>query len=175
MTNYTEWGSATPVADFRQAALQYPNYETPASPITIPLRVLSYRGLSRARETKALEILPSVDLKTNRTFNSPLISAGKLSFPKIVISGEIDTPIVSTATPLPAVILGGQNVTYADVIAAYLEGRIYSSIPVVTDPNWFRDPFGRTFSKVRVESFDAAFVEAVPGRTTFNLTLRVFG
>ena len=174
MTIYTEWNSATPVANFRQAALQFPNFATPASPVQIALRILTYKGVTRGRETKSLDLIPNYDSTTNRAYASAMVSTGKMGMPKIQLSGEIDSPI-DPVTAMPTTTVAGYSANYAEMIAAYLEGRIAGSgSPATVHPDWFRDPFGRTFSGVRIEHFDAAMVENVPGRATFNMTLRVF-
>jgi hypothetical protein len=178
---YVEWSTSTSST----AALAY-SIQSPQDWV-IPLRILEYQGLAKPRTVVAKQILPlrpSFDVATDGN----LISWGTTSLPRITLSGEIDTPIAALtsdsstiptvgnfATPIPR--FGTQVISYADIIGLCLEGNILTSTgkPTIVHPDWFRDPFGRQFNNVRVEKFQASFVEAVPGRHTFSMTLRVFG
>lgn len=191
MAAYQEWTSADPSATSLDnpsgaAALCYPAGATTltSDDITIPLRLTSYSGVNRKRTISSKQSIGKLTLSTNTVSNSNFIGQSKMVLPTITISGEMDSPTSTSgnyslpSTSYPTNASNTYKLTYPDIIAACLEGRVYelngsTKTYGVIQPNWFRDPFGRLFTGVEVRSFSAAFVEGVPGRHTFNMVLGV--
>ena len=180
MGYYTEW-TATPI--YNQAALCYSIFSS--EDYIVPLRILEYQGTQKPVGSNPKQVIPRV-LASGRAIGGNLLINSPTPLPRIAISGELDTPIgvltSSATTPVssmsfatPLLKLGTTVLTYGDLIASCIEGRIQiSSDWKVIEPTWFRDPFGRVFSNVKIEKFSATFVEARPGRQTFSMTLRAF-
>ena len=167
--------TTTPI--FNQPAIAYPAIGTEQTAIVIPMRVFQYIGLKRDRKLAPMGVIPSVNPKTNVATGGTFITGGTMELPKLTISGQLDTPVAAATTrsqfATPTLTYFSQRVTYADIIAGCLEGRVTNTDGSSIDPLWFRDPFGKVFTGIKVLRFDAKYVERVPGRQTFNLGLLV--
>ena len=189
MGAYQEWASATPTAAELKnpsgaASICFPAVASSTSEdLVIPLRVTSYQGVSRQRTVSQKQTIGRLTLSSNNRVGGNFIGVGKMNFATLSISGEMDSPIAQFgiyATPTlryPTNNSNSYQVTYADIIAACIEGRVYdadnSNFYESIQPLWFRDPFGRVFTKVKIRAFSAAFVEMAPGRQSFSMTLEV--
>ena len=190
MPAYQEWASADVTASTLKnpsgaAALCYPAGATTltSDDLIIPMRITSYQGVSRSRTASSRQTIGRLTVSTNSSSGGNLAAMGKMTLATIALQGELDSPtktaeIFSTPSIVyPTNSSNSYTVSYADIIAACLEGRVYElgnpSYYGVVHPNWFRDPFGRLFNRVRVRSFSASFTEAAPGRQTFNMVLEV--
>lgn len=144
---------------------------TPAT-VEIPLVLTAYTSVTRVPTTGLIGTIPIID--DNFAYGGQTVSVGNIQLPKVSMEGHIDTPVTdSGGWQLPNIVLSGRNLTYADLIAMYLEGRASAVGWRRIDPLWFRDPYGRTYNSPFIMDFTATYVEAVPGRNNFTLQLKV--
>lgn len=91
---------------------------------------------------------------------------------QVRMEGFIDTPMAESADLyLSSLTLDGFRQTYADIVAAYWEGRMAGWQRI--QPTLFRDPYGRQFDNPVIMDFQASYIEAAPQRTNFTLVLKV--
>lgn len=164
--------TTTPI--FRRAALRFPASGTQAQN-EIPLVLDDYKPPTRTPQTNVVTSIPHIE-SANTVYGGTFRSTGSSALNKITMSGYIETPTQKTGdtTPYATPLLKVDNkaYTYADLIAMYIEGRLAGNRTKV-NPLWFRDPFGRVFTNPTIFDFTANYVEAVPGRTTFTMVLKV--
>lgn len=151
---------------------QYP--DAASSLFVIPFEVKAYQT-------------PQMKLAVDVTGSAPFVgyalgtktaSAGVKELPKITIEGELDTPCTTVGTfNIPSLKLSdpGPNLVYGQIIQMLTDGElsVEGVYHVRKDPAWFRDPLGRIYNNPRVLSFEASYVEQVPGRNTFTMTMKV--
>lgn len=194
-TNFASIG-ATDACALRYPSLSnvsHPGNVTPDtgdSGLVIPLRLTSYSGLTSKPTTSSVDIIPIINPNDGGfAIGGKTISYSSMELPKIHIEGYADTPCTATTVSgellnIPQAIFNSMNVTYADLITAYMEGRAnlqtvntggitLDNMWTRTNPTWFRDPFGRVYNNPKVISFNASYVEQYPGRTTFQMILQV--
>lgn len=140
--------------------------------VYIPLLVTNYVAPTRAASVGTVGVIPIISNK-GLAYGGQAVMTGNLTLPKVKVEGHIDTPLISNTNPLSNIQLNGFRLHYADLIAMYLEGRASAAGWERIDPSYFRDPYGRVFNNPRILDFNASYVEAVPGRTNFSLTLKV--
>lgn len=147
--------------------------------IVIPLLITTYSGPTRAPSVNQVPLLPLIDPKSNLAYGGNTLSLGVNQLAKIKMEGTIDTPGVETTVAgeprklnISSITAGTTKLTYGDLIALCLEGRVSATYSRY-DPIWFRDPFGRYYNNPRILDYQANYVEAVPNRTTFSITLLV--
>lgn len=93
-------------------------------------------------------------------------------FLKVSMEGFIDTPTVDYGEyRLPNILVDGVRVTWLDFIVMGVEGRL--NYWDRYDPTYFRDPYGRVYNNPRIMDIAGTYVEQVPGRTNFSMTLKV--
>lgn len=157
--------------------LKYPGLTlgTMPNPVTIPLVLDQYSGVTARSNVNVVTTMPVI--QENFTYGGTVVGEGTSEFPRVTIGGYIETPsAVDGDGNLVSLLLqkGEDNfyggISYADFIIMCLEGRV-SSTWQRFDPVWFRDPYGRQFTRVRVMDFNATYVEGVAGRTNFSATL----
>lgn len=143
--------------------------------IVIRLTLTSYSVRSRRSKVSITQSLPLTDIYDGTTWGGTAVADGPQELPKTTLAGHIDTPL--DADNLPTVMAGTQHMSYAEFIIACLDGRAGSfmwgdaRVWKTIQPVWFRDPYGRVYFNPRVFDFTATFLEAVPGRTNFTMTL----
>lgn len=152
--------------------------------LTIPMLITSYIPRSKKPKVNTITTLPMVDVFSGTAFGGNAVAEGPQELAKITVEGTMDTPTVSSGGwQVPAIMDGGgERYTYAEIILACIEGRYQASThPLSSDGYWyvkteplsFTDPYGRVFNSPRIFDFSASYVEAVPGRNSFSMTLVV--
>lgn len=162
--------NAPALAYTKVTGITYPGGST-ADPQVIPLHLDQYSGLNAKSNLVQLSVMPIVS--ENFTYGGVVIAEGANELARVTLGGFIDTPTVSSSGfQLCDLKYSADNsrMTWADFIVTCLEGRV-SQTWQRFDPLWFRDPYGRQFTRVRMLDFTASYVEGVPGRTTFTTTL----
>lgn len=137
----------------------------------IPLRLKSYTPPSVKMAVDTYGSVPEAQLPNKAAYE------GIVELPKATMEGEIETPCVALGQNfVPDVIVDDIRYTWGGLIALLFEQEKLDGSGFYTDrvdPLWFRDPFGRIYTNPQIIAFEAAFVEQVPGRNTFSMTLKV--
>lgn len=149
--------------------------------LTIPLHITDYKVSTRNAKMNPITGLPLLHPLSNNAVRGVQIGAGTMELPKIVLAGHIDTPSETIGVyRLPSFKWRGQvqvlRITYGDFIAMCMEGRANqfdTAIFSIIDPTHFRDPFGRMYYLPRVTSFTGSYLEGVPCRQNFQMTLNL--
>lgn len=166
-----DW-QATPIYD--KAALRYPAVSSYGQ-LEIPMRLTSFKPVSRKIELKVTDVPFRIDPNPN-TVNYPSFMETAAAVPLLEIEGYMDTPIgpVANNFATPLLYRRGFPMMYGDFIAQSFSGDLSgTSLKERVEPLWFRDPYGRYYSNPRVQDFSCSYVEAVPQRQQFSLTLRM--
>lgn len=165
-----------PVLNF--AAISGLNVNGNTGAFSIPLVLTNITGASRKPKTNPVGVMPIMYGTTS--FGGQTLAQGPSEAAKMLLEGFIDTPtitVVGTMTgQLPNIVAtGGVYLTYAEVIAMCFEGRAnpVNGFWSKTDPIYFRDPYGRQYNSPGIIDFTSSYVEAVPGRTNFTMTLLI--
>jgi hypothetical protein len=143
----------------------------------IPLLITAYTPPTRKPKVNIVTTIPIVNPLTGHASGGSTISTGSTEFPVVTMEGHIDTPTTLVTDDYgaqiqrPNLYVAGIYCTWFDFISMCVDGRINSYDRY--DPIWFRDPYGRQFNNPRILDLSGSYVEAVPARTQFNLTLRV--
>lgn len=168
--------TSTPI--FNKPMLRYPPTGSLAA-LQIPLHITEYKTPLREMKVNTINTLPRIG-GGNVGYKSSLLQFGGMELPVITLQGWIQTPCTADGNnfniPALTYIEGGvtTNVTYVERMVAYMEGRAVNTTPwTKTDPDWFLDPYGRVYTSPRVIALTGTFIEGVPGRTNFSLTLQV--
>lgn len=160
------------------------------SGVVIPIRLTTYSGPQTKQQLGSIDVMPIFNPNDGGyAVGGKTLSYGQSELTKIQMEGYIETPCTETTVSgeklnIPTPKFNSMNVTYADLIAAYTEGRanvtsvnaggvILNNMWVRTNPTWFRDPFGKVYNNPKVINFTASYVESIPGRTTFTMQLQV--
>lgn len=195
---YKSYDSQGPV---NAAAIRYPptsGISAPAnvfpdqadSGIVIPLGLNTYNPRSTKTQLSTIDLMPILNPNSSGfSIGGKTLGYGTKELPKLQLEGRIDTPCSNSIVNgevlnIPDCKFNGMNVTYADLITAFLEGRAnlqttnlggvsINNMWTRLNPTWFRDPQGRVYNDPKIISFTASYVEAVPGRVTFSMTLQV--
>lgn len=156
----------------------YPDEE--AANVVIPLRVKNYTLPIEKTSTTTIDTGGILNTDNGQMIGGKALAFAQKDLPRLVVEGDIDTPLISDESPLPSVLVAVNddtfNITYGELINLYISGDLSVSITNLSErvhPLWFRDPYGRVYNSPRIIDYTGGFVEQVPGRTTFNLTLRV--
>lgn len=155
-----------------------------SSSIVIPLRVKAYNTPAAKMPTNVQGAGTILDPGSDQAFGGTFASHGTRELTKLSIDGEIDTPMtLLNDWRVPALYIENpadeedesNRITYGELIAYYLSGQlnVADNNWGVQNPSWFRDPFGRVYNNPRVLDYTANYVEAVPGRTTFNMVMKI--
>lgn len=145
--------------------------------LVIPMILTAYTPPTRKPKVNMVTSLPLMNVYNRTSWGGSAVSHGPMELPKIQLDGTMDTPTTNfSGWRLPTLQENnaiGQRMTYAEFIQACLEGRVELDVEdwKKTDPLWFRDPYGRRYDSPKILDFTASFVENVPGRTTFQMTL----
>jgi hypothetical protein len=162
--------TTTPV--YNSPTLYYSAVGT-SGPFSIRLRPTTYRVASGAARLEITTAIPQIYGNT-ASYGTSHIIEGASELPKLQLEGHIDTPTTPGSNPLASsVLLGGQPSSYGDVISAALEGRAGSVPGAAVNPDYFLDPFGRKFSSPRITAFTAQYIQGVPYRQNFSMTLQL--
>lgn len=168
--------TTTPV--FNKASLYYSSIGG-YGPYSILLRVTTYRIASETAKLQNVTALPAYPSFSAPGFNtslygSNLLIEGVTELPKLQLQGHMDTPMTQVGTKVQSTVtLAGQPVSYGDVITTAVEGRAGNEKGAVVNPDYFLDAFGRVFSKPRITEFTATYIQGVPFRQNFTLTLQL--
>lgn len=182
-----QWSSFTTTPIFNRPAIRFPAAGT-IGEIEIPIHITKLS--SQDEGTTVIEVSAGalIDPASNLGSGGMAVSYGADKLSKVVLEGYIDTPATPLGnlfTSVPNIIIDGNRVNYAEIIAAYFEGRTSTNSGGLwqqTYPKWFRDPFGRVYGNagptgpvrfIRIYDFTAQRIEAVPGRTNITMTLQV--
>lgn len=159
---------------FDQPILRFPaitGVVTPGGTWDIPLLLTTFDEPTRKPTTGTITGLPI--LAADNAVGVTVASHGVNSLARIHMEGHITTPTTHVGpNELPNIRIDGTYSTWADFIIMCFEGRSNAFYGKV-EPSLFRDPFGRIYTKLKILDFTAAHVEAVPGRTTFTMELKV--
>lgn len=170
-----------PIAGIVAVANEYPDQETPvtgeSAEVIVPLRIKNYTPPIAKSSIQTVETGYIMSPTDGNVFGGKATSFSVQELPKAVMDGEIDTPIDSE-TNLPSIQIEADDtpITYGELIALYTEGALQvqsTGIWKRVDPLWFRDPYGRIYENPKILDYTASFVEQVPGRLNFSLTLKV--
>lgn len=145
------------------------------TPVVVPLTLTSYAPATRNAKVNEVGVLPIIT-PDNMAYSANTLLLGGTELPKITFEGFMDTPTVDfNGWQLPELTLNEIRYTYADLIAMYVEGRAAQTPTGYgrVDPLSFRDPYGRVYDNPRILDFSASYVESVPGRNNFSMTLKV--
>lgn len=166
------------------AALAFPKVQgltVPTNPtdpndpnVVIPLILTQYTSPNSGSKVGTISTLPSTDVydPSNSAYGGLRVAEGGSELSKINLAGTIDTPaIIGNTLALPYPSTGGVNATYGDLIAMYTEGRSNNWNRV--DPLWYRDPYGRMYYTPRILTYQASYIEGVPTRLNFTMTLAI--
>lgn len=140
----------------------------------IRLHLTSYGGPISQTSITPISTIPV--FSNQIAFGGHALAEGPKQFKKVTLEGHIDTAHQAAGSVRGSLLnSGGRNLTAADYIIMCMEGRMLETGNWwwKQDPLWFRDPYDRVFSNPKVIDFNAAYVEAVPYRTTFQMTLVV--
>jgi hypothetical protein len=136
----------------------------------------SYAGpvASQLSETTMLPIMTPEGL----SYGGQVVTYGPHTLPRVVIEGFMDTPCSRVGEYLTPQLIdtSGIRYTYAEVITMMLEGRANYLVGggwERLDPLWFRDPWGRLYLAPRILDFTSNYVEGIPERNQFTLTLKI--
>lgn len=181
--------TTTPI--YNQACLYYTSIGG-YGPYNIRLRISSYRIASQTAKLKNVTAIPAYPSFSAPGFNRSLYGSNFLveqpsELPKLVLQGHMDTPMIQASEYVPlatpntkvgvkvqsTVLLAGQPVSYGDLITIATEGRAGATKAAAVDPDYFIDAFGRQFNKPRIVEFSASYLQGVPFRQNFNITLQL--
>lgn len=173
---------------YNQPVLRYPTVTgvtVPGGLFEVPLLVTSYMPPDYKLITNNIAVMPAI-YSDGTAISTSAVSRGASSLPRVTLEGTIDSPMTtSNATDttgtsadtlnfmVPTILIGSYKATWTEFIVACMEGRAATTGYGRVDPLWFRDSFGRVYNNPRILDFSASYVEAVPGRTTFSMVLKV--
>ena len=167
------WASFTTTPIYGSPALRLPSSGS-IGEIEIPLHLSKLSPQVEGSQAGEITYGMVLDPTSNFGMGGTAVSLGANTLSKITMEGWIDNPLVITGnTALPGIVIGGYNLYYVEVIAAYFEGRTVPGQWGMVFPRWFRDPYGRVYAAPRIYDFTASRIEAVPQRTNFSMTLQV--
>lgn len=165
-----------PISGVTAPANQFPD-TADVTNIIVPLHVRSFDLPQSKSQVNVVDVMPIINPHTGQSFGGKRVFHGSKDLPKLTMEGFIDTPCTVSGTfDIPQVIIGGSNMTYADLISHINSGQLSITSDgewVRSDPLWFRDPYGRVYNKPRIYDFSGTYVEQVPGRTNFNMVMMV--
>lgn len=166
-----------PIAGVTAPSNRVPDNED--SNIVIRLVLTSFTAPNRRAKTGIVTTLP-IGAGSAWPAGGNVVSFGAQEFNKITIEGTIDTPCTASGSyNIPSLIISdgslASNHTYGEFIAKCIDGSIntYYTWPIKVDPLWFRDPYGRKWTSLKILDYSATYVESVPGRTQISMTLKV--
>jgi hypothetical protein len=144
-----------------------------SGPFSIKLLLTTYKVASETAHLEVINAIPQIYGNTAGYGNSAVLQ-GASELPKIQIEGYMDTPTVAHSSPLQsAITLDGSPVSYGDLISVALEGRAGTTEGPAVHPDYFLDPFGRQFDSPRIIAFTAQYIQGVPYRQNFTMTLQL--
>lgn len=150
------------------------------SPYVIDLTLTEYHPPIEKSSVNTVSQMPIIQ-SSNFAYAGVAVAEGGTELAKVTCGGHIDTPMVDAAenyagytgaVRVPNITINGFKATWADFIIMCIEGRVSADWNSY-HPLWFRDPYGRQFNNPRILDFNASFVEQVPGRVNFSLTMKV--
>lgn len=163
---------------YNQPALAFkysPDISIPGgpSPVIVPM-TLTVSGVPTAASTPTQVIVTPIVMPSGLVVGSNVLGDAPINQPRISLEGTMDTPLTIDGTDhVPAILVNNTiRITWAEYVVMCMEGRVTSTY-TRWDPLWYRDPFGRQYNNPRIVDFTAQYVEAVPGRTSFTMQLKV--
>lgn len=148
--------------------------------VEIPLRLQTYSAPDVKPTLTQVTSLPLYNEGTSFQYGSGTLSTAASQLPRIQLEGYIDTPLTNVGgVNLPTLsytqISTTVRITFVQFMIMCFEGTAPASVFgwAKWDPIWFRDPYGRIYSNPKVLDLNGAYVEAIPGRNTFSISLKV--
>lgn len=152
------------------------------SELVIPMVLTTYAAPIRTPKINTIGVVPMQTTYSgaNTSWGGTILAEGPSQLPRIQLEGHIDTPRETDGDyEISALKIEDIRYSFPDYIATLWEGRgaFFASLGYwqKIEPLWFRDPYGRKFTNLKIIDFNASYIEGVPQRNSFSMQLMVPG